>query len=175
MIDDHSRYVVCLKACADERRLTVQDHLTAMACPTRSIRTMARRGATVLACTGPGSRFGCSSSASGCCMPGHVIRRRVARTSASIARSRTRCSPCGASAICRRCSGLSMSGAVGMDVPASRYRPSSRAMPNRLPKVEYDNGEIVRTVSSTRFYISFKGRMWIVPRAFAGERLAIRP
>jgi len=48
-------------------------------------------------------------------------------------------------------------------------------MPNRLPKVEYDNGEIVRTVSSTRFYISFKGRMWIVPRAFAGERLAIRP
>ena len=29
MIDDHSRYVVCLKACADERRLTVQDHLTA--------------------------------------------------------------------------------------------------------------------------------------------------
>ena len=48
-------------------------------------------------------------------------------------------------------------------------------MPNRLPKVEYDNGEIVRTVSSTRLYISFKGRMWIVPRAFAGERLAIRP
>ena len=47
-------------------------------------------------------------------------------------------------------------------------------MPNRLPRVEYDSSEIVRTVSSTRFYISFKGRMWIVPRAFAGERLAIR-
>jgi hypothetical protein len=62
-----------------------------------------------------------------------------------------------------------------MDVPASRYRPSSRAMPDRLPKVEYDSSEIVRTVSPTRSYISFKGRMWIVPRAFAGERLAIRP
>jgi hypothetical protein len=48
-------------------------------------------------------------------------------------------------------------------------------MPNRLPTVEYDSSEIVRTVSSTRSYISFKGRMWIVPKAFAGERLAIRP
>ncbi len=29
IVDDHSRYVLCLKACADEQRLTVQDHLTA--------------------------------------------------------------------------------------------------------------------------------------------------
>jgi hypothetical protein len=62
-----------------------------------------------------------------------------------------------------------------MDVPVSRYQPSSRAMPDRLPRVEYDSGEIVRTVSSTRHYISFKGRMWKVPQAFARERLAIRP
>ena len=48
-------------------------------------------------------------------------------------------------------------------------------MPDRLPEVEYDSGEIVRTVSSTEAYISFKGRMWKVPQAFAGERLAIRP
>jgi hypothetical protein len=65
--------------------------------------------------------------------------------------------------------------ALGMDVPASRYRPSSRAMPDRLPRVEYDCGEIVRTVSSTRYYIAFKGRMWKVPQAFARERLAVRP
>ena len=29
VVDDHSRYVVCLKACANEQRLTVQEHLTA--------------------------------------------------------------------------------------------------------------------------------------------------
>jgi transposase InsO family protein len=29
VVDDHSRYVLCLKACANEQRLTVQDHLTA--------------------------------------------------------------------------------------------------------------------------------------------------
>ena len=34
--------------------------------------------------------------------------------------------------------------ALGQQVPASRYRPSQRAMPDRLPKVEYDSHEIVR-------------------------------
>jgi hypothetical protein len=34
---------------------------------------------------------------------------------------------------------------------------------------------IVRTVPATKDYISFKGRSWIVPRAFRGERVAIRP
>jgi transposase InsO family protein len=65
--------------------------------------------------------------------------------------------------------------ALGQDVPASRYRPSTRSMPTRLPAVEYDNGEIVRTVGTTKAYISFKGRLWKVPQAFCGERLAIRP
>ena len=48
-------------------------------------------------------------------------------------------------------------------------------MPNRLPQVEYDEHEIVRTVPLTKDYISFKGRRWLVPRAFRGERVAIRP
>jgi transposase InsO family protein len=65
--------------------------------------------------------------------------------------------------------------ALGQEVPASRYRPSARAMPERLPKLEYDNHEIVRSVSTTKAYVSFKGRLWKVPQAFCGERLAIRP
>ena len=48
-------------------------------------------------------------------------------------------------------------------------------MPDRLPEVEYDSGEIVRRVSTTKTYVSFKGRLWRVPQAFRGERLAIRP
>ena len=39
---------------------------------------------------------------------------------------------------------------LDMSVPADRFRPSARAMPARVPKVEYDSGEIVRTVSSTQ-------------------------
>ena len=64
--------------------------------------------------------------------------------------------------------------ALDYNVPASRYRPSSRAMPDSLPKVDYDEHEIVRSVSSTKAYVSFKGRLWKVPQAFRGERLAIR-
>jgi transposase InsO family protein len=65
--------------------------------------------------------------------------------------------------------------ALDMAVPASRYRPSPRPMPDRLPAVQYDESEIVRSVSSTKAYVSFKGRHWKVPQAFCGERLAIRP
>jgi len=65
--------------------------------------------------------------------------------------------------------------ALGQDVPASRYRPSPRSMPARLPKVTYDQGEIVRRVGPTKAYVSFKGRLWKVPDAFCGETLAIRP
>jgi transposase InsO family protein len=65
--------------------------------------------------------------------------------------------------------------ALGQQPPASRYRPSPRAMPDQLPVVEYDAGETVRTVSTTKAYVQFKGRSWRVPKAFMGERLAIRP
>jgi transposase InsO family protein len=65
--------------------------------------------------------------------------------------------------------------ALGLEVPASRYQPSPRAMPDRLPQIHYDDNEIIRTVSSTKAYVSFKGRLWKVPQAFRGERLAIRP
>jgi hypothetical protein len=65
--------------------------------------------------------------------------------------------------------------ALDLEVPASRYRPSLRAMPDRLPEVEYDEHEIVRTVPGTKDYIRFKGRLWLVPRAFRNERVAIRP
>jgi len=65
--------------------------------------------------------------------------------------------------------------ALNLQVPASRYRPSSRAMPERLPKIEYDSRDIVRRAGTTKAYISFKGQLWKVPQAFQGERLAIRP
>lgn len=65
--------------------------------------------------------------------------------------------------------------ALGQQPPASRYRPSPRPMPEHLPQPTYDEGEIVRTVSTTKAYVHFKGRPWRVPRAFFGERLVIRP
>ena len=65
--------------------------------------------------------------------------------------------------------------ALDMAVPASRYRTSEKTMPETLPEPEYGPDDIVRRVGTTKFYISFKGRLWPVPTAFAGERVAIRP
>ena len=64
---------------------------------------------------------------------------------------------------------------LDMAVPKDRYRPSPRSMPTPAREPEYDAGEIVRTVSTTKAYIRFKGRPWPVSKAFRGERLAIRP
>jgi transposase InsO family protein len=65
--------------------------------------------------------------------------------------------------------------ALDQDVPASRYVASPRSMPKSLPRIEYDDGDFVRTVGTTKTYVSFKGRLWKVPQAFRGERVAIRP
>ncbi len=64
---------------------------------------------------------------------------------------------------------------LAMAVPASRYRPSPRAMPEVLAQVEYGPADTVRKVDPTKAYVSFRGRSWKVPRAFRGERVAIRP
>lgn len=65
--------------------------------------------------------------------------------------------------------------ALGFEVPASRYRPSLRPMPDTLPQIEYSSGEIVRRVYADSAYISFKGRAWRMPKAFRGELVALRP
>ena len=66
-------------------------------------------------------------------------------------------------------------GALDHHVPASRFRLSPRPLPGKLPEPRYGPDDTVRSVSSTKAYVVFKGRNWKVPEAFCGERLAIRP
>ena len=63
--------------------------------------------------------------------------------------------------------------ALGMRVPASRYVPSERSYPEELPKVEYEEGDQVRRVQKGG-WIHYGGREWRVGRAFEGERVAVR-
>jgi transposase InsO family protein len=65
--------------------------------------------------------------------------------------------------------------ALGFATPAERYRPSPRSFPDTLPVPQYDQGEIIRRVGTTKAYVSFRNRIWKVPEAFRGETLAIRP
>jgi transposase InsO family protein len=64
--------------------------------------------------------------------------------------------------------------ALALAVPASRYRPSPRSLPAHLPFPEYDLGELVRTVK-TKGEITFLNRSFYVGQAFIGLPLALRP
>jgi transposase InsO family protein len=63
--------------------------------------------------------------------------------------------------------------ALGMKVPASRYQPSPRVYPERLPPIEYGPADIVRKV---RNYGHFKylGREYHIGSAFYGLHVALR-
>jgi len=64
--------------------------------------------------------------------------------------------------------------ALGMGVPADRYRPSPRAFPTTLPPIEYGPGDVVRRVDVNGF-ISFKARRWRIGKPFRGLIVALRP
>jgi transposase InsO family protein len=190
MVDDHSRFALCLAACADEQGMTVRTHLqtafrryglpeamfvdnggpwgSTTAEPwTRLSVWLLKLGIGVIhsrpyhpQSRGKNERFHRTLKA-------EVFAFERFRDLAAVQRALDRW---------RDIYNLDRPHeALGQQVPASRYRPSSRAMPDRLPEVEYDDQEIVRTVSSTKAYVSFKGRFWKVGQAFRGERLAIRP
>jgi hypothetical protein len=64
--------------------------------------------------------------------------------------------------------------AIGLEVPASRYRASTRDMPRAIALPDYEPEALVRTVCSTG-RITFKGRQYRFSKAFAGRRVALRP
>ena len=64
--------------------------------------------------------------------------------------------------------------ALGLAVPASRYRPSDRAYPERLPDLHYEAGDLVRKVQSDG-EVSLLGRTITLPKAFRGYPVGFRP
>jgi transposase InsO family protein len=64
--------------------------------------------------------------------------------------------------------------ALGLAVPASRYRISPRTFPETPPPVEYPRQDIVRQVGSGG-HISFRNRLFRVGKALHGHSVALRP
>lgn len=64
--------------------------------------------------------------------------------------------------------------ALAMSVPASRYQVSHRSFPDQLPPLEYGATDQVRKVQ-TDGSISFRNREWRVSKAFRGQPVALRP
>jgi transposase InsO family protein len=190
MVDDHSRYALCLEACANEQSGTVQGQLDT---------TLRRYGLPDAIFVDNGSPWGDASGQRWTRLgvwllklgidvihsrPYHPQSRgkneRFHRTLKAevfaLRRFRDLAEVQRAFDAWRTVYNLERPHqALGQEVPASRYRPSTRSMPAYLAQLEYDENAIVRTVGTTKAYVSFKGRLWKVPQAFRGERLAIRP
>jgi transposase InsO family protein len=64
--------------------------------------------------------------------------------------------------------------ALDMAVPASRYQPSGRAFPETLPPINYAPDHLVRRVQQ-QGWISFKGTAFKLPKAFAGYPVGLVP
>jgi transposase InsO family protein len=190
IVDDHSRYSVCLEACANEQGRTVQGRLeltfrryglpdaffvdngapwgdSCGQCWTRLGVWLLKLGVGVIhsrpyhpQSRGKNERFHRTLKA-------EVFAFKRFRDLAEVQRALDRW---------RTVYNLDRPHeALGQQVPASRYRPSARAFPERLPSVDYDERETVRRVPTSKDYVSFKGRRWKVPQAFRGEPVAIRP
>lgn len=64
--------------------------------------------------------------------------------------------------------------ALGDRPPASRYRPSQRPFPERLPELVYEHGDELRKVQD-KGRISFRNRSILISRAFIGDYVGLRP
>jgi len=190
VIDDHSRFALCLDACADQKRQTVKHSLE------RAFRTYGLPQAFFVdngkpwgdSHDGNWTRFGVWLLKLGVDLihsrPYHPQSRgKNERFHRSLDEEVLAMKPLHDFSAAQRAFDQWREiynferphGALDHDVPASRFRISQRSMPARLPEPQYGSGDIVRSVSSTKAYVAFKGRNWKLPEAFCGERLAIRP
>jgi transposase InsO family protein len=64
--------------------------------------------------------------------------------------------------------------ALNMQTPASRYRPSARAMPKTLAEIEYVSSDLVRRVQEGGWF-TLNGHEFRVSKALAGQPVACRP
>lgn len=62
--------------------------------------------------------------------------------------------------------------ALGLDVPASRYKPSLRSFPESLPPIEYEGVDVRKVQYGGR--LSFQGKIFRVGKAFWGYPVGLR-
>lgn len=189
LLDDHSRFVLCLAACANERRQTVQQHL---------IKVFRRYGLPrrLTSDNGPpwGSvrrggisalevwlmRLGIKVSHS---RPHHPqtqgklerFHQTLKRELLHDANFRTldECQS-GMDQWLARYNQQRPHQALGQKTPLSRYQVSTRPYPESLQPVQYEPGERVLKVR-TKGQVILDGQIVFVGEGLAGEKVAIRP
>ena len=188
VLDDHSRFVVCLHACGDEQGATVQAALTT---------TFRRYGLPERLLMDNGQPWGGAAPLSLSALVLWLIRlgvrishshpyhpqtqgkdERFHRTlKAEVLRDQHFAS---LSACQRRFDRWREvynrerpHQALGMAVPISRYQPSPCSFPETLPPIEYGPDDLVRRVQN-KGQVHFQGRLFTVSSALQGYPVALR-
>lgn len=189
VLDDHSRFLVGLRACADETSQTVQEQLTGV------FRTY---GLPQRMLMDNGSPWGDEAATPYTILSAWLLRldilvchgrpyhpqtqgkdERLHRTLKAELLSR---SPLANLNDCQvqfdrwreMYNTQRPHEALQMQSPASRYQASARAFPETLPPIIYADDDIVRKVDETGT-ISFNGRAFRVGKAFRHTPVALRP
>ena len=188
VLDDHSRFNLCLQACANEQGTTVQAHLT---------HTFDRYGLPQRMAVDNGSPWGDTFDSPYTPLVAWLIRlgvgvshsrpyhpqtlgkdERFHRTlKAEVLRQTFR----DLDAVQERFDHWRLiyncqrpHESLHMQTPTTRYVMSPRPMPEHLPPIEYAPGDIVRRVQQQGF-LSYRGRSLRISKAFAGYPVALRP
>lgn len=188
VLDDHSRFNLCLRACANEQGTTVREHLT---------HTFRRYGLPHRMAVDNGSPWGDTFDSPYTPLVAWLIRLGVNVSHSRPYHPQTlgkdeRFHRTFKAEVLRQtfpdldtaqhhfdrwrtiynCERPHQS--LHMQTPATRYAPSARSMPEQLPPIEYAPGDIVRRVQQ-QGYFSYRGRSLRVSKAFAGYPVALRP
>lgn len=189
VLDDHSRFSLCLVACPDQRAITVQEHLTSV---------FQRYGLPERLLVDNGSPWGSTAAHPHTQLTAWFIRLGVTVSHGRPYHPQTQGKEerfhrtFAVEVLARRSTWTDWIAmetafdmfrdtynftrpheALGYAPPASRYQPSPRPFPSHLPPIEYAPGDQIRKVDKEG-HISFRGQPWLVSRAFAGEPVALR-
>lgn len=184
VVDDHSRYALGVRACANEEMATVQGQLTGL---------FRRYGMPLGILADNGSAWSKQSKLSVWLMrlglrvlhgrPAHPqTQGKLERFNRTLKAEAIGCLSFGGLADCQARFDLWREEynhrrpheALGMRTPASRYRPSPRPFPEALPAVEYGPADDVVTVNPMGMAY-YAGRRWPVGAGMAGLPVGIRP
>lgn len=190
ILDDHSRFNVCLAACPDQRAETVQTELT---------HAFRRYGLPERMLMDNGSPWGSEKAHPHTWLTAWLMRLGVSVSHGRPYHPQTQGKEerfhrtLKEEVLCPHSDWLDLREAqlafdawrdiynferphqaIGDDFPASRYRQSPRPFPAKLPAIEYERGDEVRKVQD-KGRISFRGQSFLISRAFVGERVALRP
>ena len=188
VLDDHSRFNLCLRACPGERAEAVQEALTG---------AFRRYGLPLRITADNGSPWGNSNGEGFTALRAWLVRigvrlshsrpyhpqtqgkdERFHRTLKAelLARQGFDSLISAQAAFDRwrdRYNLVRPHEALGMQPPVSRYQPSPRPFPEVLAPIEYDSSDQVRRVQA-KGEINFRGREFLVSRGLAGLPVALR-